>query len=114
MIPLPNDFENFEEAEKFLTRVGLLVHLPGTGLRGEDIMLIGKPRGIGGREVEGYDARWNMKIPLSCPPVKIFHENAKWSVSVRQYKPGPGLGDFIHDYSSLGNAVKCAIDWLGL
>jgi hypothetical protein len=109
MIHLPEKIHDVSQAQKILTHMGLLIQINNSGN-----IFIGKPHGMGGRVVDGYDGLWEGDIRISCPAIKIYQDNGKWIVSVWQHRPGPGPGDFRHEHADLRGCVKEALEWLGL
>ena len=109
---MKHDFEDMGAAARFLEKVGLLVRVSEDD---ENRMRIGKPTGLPGRNLPGYEVFWaSTDVRLACPMVTICLEKGKWTTSVREYRPGPGPGDFTQECSNLGESVHAALKWFGL
>jgi hypothetical protein len=75
--------------------------------------IVGKPRTIEGNcnpEIECY---WGLfsEIVLDAPTIVLHRDGNEWVVTVDQYVPGPGPGDFVNRHPTSDDAVADILDY---
>jgi hypothetical protein len=97
-----------------LRAAGLLVSDPfgPDHLSFPDAVCIGKPADIKGNCIPGLKGYWGTEMVLIDAPIAYVHNSGrKWFVSVCQYAPGPGPGDFVTEWHSAEEAVGDVTDY---
>lgn len=74
-----------------------------------------KPGSAGGNRIEGYEI-WFTNLAgeqelSDAPGAVIFPVEKSWGVSVSEYVPGPGPGDFEKIFSSEQKAVSAIVEY---
>lgn len=74
-----------------------------------------KPVSAGGNRIEGYEG-WFTNLSgeqelSDAPRTVIFSIEKSWSVSVSEYVPGPGPGDFEKIFSSEQKAISAIVEY---
>jgi hypothetical protein len=75
-------------------------------------VIVSKPTSVAGHSLPGYEARWGItEITLNAPSLWFHCDGDKWFVTSHDYIPGPGLGDFVNEWSSPEEAVADILDF---
>jgi len=76
---------------------------------------IGKPISAGGYSLPEYECHWSNgegeDVVVDAPVLQLHFSEGRWHVTVHEYEPGPGPGDFVHGYSTIDQAVEDIIDY---
>lgn len=75
---------------------------------------IGKPEAVVGNFIPGLRTMWGWEDPVEVDaPLVYLHvsDAGKWVVTVHEYIPGPGPGDFVHEHSTPEEAIKDIFDF---
>ena len=105
--------------EKYLEELraaGLLVSAPFVPdhIAFPDGVSIGKPQAAGGHSLpdfECYHGRDEERILLDAPGLFLHGSGGKWYVTSHDFVPGPGPGDFVNTWATLGEAVADILDF---
>lgn len=98
-----------------LRAAGLLVSEPYvvSHVAYPDGVIVGKPNTVPGNAIDGYEGHWGLNGPIVDAPCPRLHfQSGKWVVTVHEYVPGPGPGDFINSWGTPGEAVADILDYL--
>jgi hypothetical protein len=98
-----------------LRAAGLLVSEPfvPNHLAYPDGVIVGKPNTLLGNCIAGSEGHWGMNGPIvDAPCPRLHHENGRWLVTVHEYIPGPGPGDFVNVWATPEEAVEDILDYL--
>jgi len=76
---------------------------------------IGKPMSKGGNSLPEYECHWSIgdgeEVIVDAPVTQLHFSEGFWHVTVHEYVPGPGPGDFVHSHSTIDLAVQDIIDY---
>jgi hypothetical protein len=95
-----------------LLAAGLLVSKPYIAARGG--VTVAKPATVPGNSIPGYECHWGWSegIIIDAPCVGLQYEAKQWVVTVHEYIPGPGPGDFVNRWDTPEQAVADVLDYL--
>jgi hypothetical protein len=98
-----------------LLAAGLLVSEPfvPNHLAFPDGVTIGKPSTVAGNSIPGRTGHWGTSgatVDSPCP--RLHFADGSWVVTVHEYIPGPGPGDFVNRWRTCEEAVADVIDYL--
>jgi hypothetical protein len=100
-----------------LRAAGLLVSEPyvPNHVAWPDGVAVGKPESVRGNCIPGTKAYWGASGPVvdaPCPCLHFDSRSGKWVVTVHEYIPGPGPGDFVNVWDTPEEAVADILDYL--
>jgi len=100
-----------------LRAAGLLVSDPyiPNHLAFPDGVIVGKPNDVPGNSIAGYEGHWGTTgRVVDAPSPRLHYDPApgKWVVTVHEYIPGPGPGDFVNEWDTPEGAVADILDYL--
>lgn len=74
---------------------------------------VAKPRHVPGNSLPDYESHWDGRdgVIVDTPVASLFGKNERWFVEVLEYVPGPGPGDFLHEYAQVEEAVADVLDY---
>ena len=74
--------------------------------------VIGKPASVNGNNIPDYEWGWySTDLVLNAPLVYFHREENDWVVTVHDYMPGPGAGDFVNRHDSADKAIQDILDY---
>jgi len=75
-----------------------------------DGITIGKPTTVSGNSRTGHRARFGgVEIDGPCP--YLHCARSKWVVTVEEYEPGPGPGDFVNEWNTPDEAIADILEY---
>ncbi|QEL20880.1 hypothetical protein [Limnoglobus roseus] len=78
-----------------------------------DGVTVGKPNTVAGNSIDGYECHWGIDGPVVDAPCPYLHyENGQWQVTVHEYIPGPGPGDFVNSWLTPEEAITDILNYL--
>lgn len=98
-----------------LRAVGLLVSEPyvPNHIAFPDGVIIGKPNSVVGNCIAGMETHFGIDetiVDAPCP--RLHYSEGRWVVTVHEYVPGPGPGDFVNSWPTADEAVVDIIEYL--
>jgi hypothetical protein len=76
---------------------------------------VGKPDSVRGNCIPGTKRYWGASgqvVDAPCPYLHFDAGSRKWVVTVHEYIPGPGPGDFVNVWDTPEEAVTDILDYL--
>ena len=74
-------------------------------------LMIGKPKSVGGNHT-GHKAYFGPdEITTDAPCPIVFWNEDSWIVTVSDYAPGPGPGDFVHHHATVEYAIEEILEY---
>ncbi len=100
-----------------LRAAGLLVSEPyvPNHVGWPDGVAVGKPNTVPGNCLPGSKGLWGSTgqvVDAPCPRLHFAPETGEWVVTVHEYIPGPGPGDFVNSWGTPEEAVADILDYL--
>lgn len=80
-------------------------------------VLVGKPVNVPGNHIPGYSTAYvinldtDQEVQFDAPPVWLYGHCGVWVVLAEEYCPGPGPGDFVHEWQTPEDAVQDILDF---
>jgi hypothetical protein len=100
-----------------LRAAGLLVSsepFPPNHVSFPDGVIVGKPSSIPGNSIPGYDSLnvWGENnAPLDAPAILFHFDGSEWIVTLQEFVPRPGPGDFVDRWHTPAQAVADILDY---
>ncbi|MFB8796669.1 MAG: hypothetical protein U7126_21170 [Microcoleus sp.] len=99
------------EAITKLKKAGLLVE-PNCNIPDSDGYTIVKPASISGNSRKNWEEYFGAEeILFDAPSASLYSDNDKWTFQIWESVPGPGIGDFQMNFSSIMDAVEAILDY---